>query len=337
MFDFQRERFDEDNFLGGGFCGEVFPYQENEGDLRWVVKQIKVRRFDDLLKCLSEIMIGFSCDHPCVLPTKGYFIETGENGRDICNVYMKLPRMRMSLGDEFRRRKAMENFWTEDQLVKYFYSLASGLEYLHNKKVYYIDIKPTNILLDNQGHAILCDFVTAQHVPEEDGNNILTESNGTEGYKAPELIRHETLMRGPERDQNPQNGLLTKNSLPLFDSWGLGLTMLELCLLQTRLWNPRGHPQETQRVLDGIRENLERRNLYRNPLQNLIFGLLSIDPANRLGVSDVRARLEEEFREILTEEYRANLGLLNREVRREGREEIIRELAAGYERDIEVV
>jgi len=49
---------------------------------------------------------------------------------------------------------------------------------------------------------------------------------------------------------------------------------------------------------------------YSKPLLDLIFGLLRVDSEKRLKVRDLKIQLEEGFKEILTEEFKASLGLL---------------------------
>jgi len=327
MFTLKKDRFKGKKRLGKGQFGEVFPYQKKEDDFQWVVKRMEVEKkelknrqgeidhdrtnqmlINNLLNCFPEIVIGFSCDHPCIVSVKGYFIEKTENGYDF---YLKLPRMKMSLEDEFKSREFEGDFYEEAQIVKYFYSLVSGVDYLHRRKIFHRDIKINNVLLDDKGNAKLSDIGSAKHVADEDFYHLLSGTHGAINYKAPELIQYEKALG--ELGRNPDYSLLKnplkKESLEKVDSWSLGLTMLELCALKLKLVNPYQSDKEIQGVLKDVRTKIETRNLYRKALLDLIFDLLSPAPGHRLKVSDVKVKLEAEFKEIITKEYKMSLGL----------------------------
>jgi len=294
MFRLVQERLDLKNEIDGGSSGKVYPYQEDPKDERWVVKRVKFERFEELSKLIQEIVIGFVWNHPCLVPVKGYSLDTME-GKNFVNI--KLPRMKQSLMDEFvqrggrRERKDEKKFCDEEQLIKYFYAIVCGLDHLHKKQIFHGDVKMGNILIDMKGNAKLSDFGCSRYIPEEDETSLFTSTNGALNYKAPEIIQ---LEKGDGRE----NGF-NQESLSLADSWSLGLTMLEFSLLEIRLINPNKSGQEIQELLVELREKVEGMNKYGKALLDIIFGLLSFDVKNRLKVEDVKRRLETEFKEII--------------------------------------
>lgn len=280
MFNFHPERLDQDCLIGRGACGEVFPYQKHPGDLKWVVKQIIARNTEELLECLPEIVLGFSCDHPCIVPVKGYYVQPTEPKGKMHSVYLKLPRMKGNLADEIKRRKREDSYFSEGELVKHFYALVSAVDYLHNKKIFHGDIKPQTILLNDQGDVKLSGLGSVQSVYNEE---LPPKVTSTISYTAPELIQREYV---PKKDSHDRG-----------ESWSLGLTVLEMCMLEQRLINPYGSVQDIEDRLQKIRKKAGER--YGDEFLDCIFDLLKIDPAERFKVSATKRKLEENFREIL--------------------------------------
>lgn len=93
----------------------------------------------------------------------------------------------------------------EKVLGKIAEDVLRGLSYLHEKKVIHRDIKPQNILFNDEGEVKLCDF----GVSGEAVNSLATTFTGTSFYMAPERIQGEPYS-------------------VTCDVWSLGLTILEV-------------------------------------------------------------------------------------------------------------
>ncbi|XP_026520331.1 rhodopsin kinase [Notechis scutatus] len=76
-----------------------------------------------------------------------------------------------------------------DRVVFYSAQIICGILHLHSIKIVYRDMKPENVLLDDNGHCRLSDLGLAVEI--KDGKKI-TNRAGTNGYMAPEILKEES-------------------------------------------------------------------------------------------------------------------------------------------------
>jgi len=105
------------------------PYQEHEGDMRWVVKHLQTQLTKVFIEQIQEIVLGFTCNHPAILPILGFHINQ-EEGR--YNIYLKMPRMHENLREHIGKRVANNKEFSEKEIVQYLYTLAGAIEYLQS-------------------------------------------------------------------------------------------------------------------------------------------------------------------------------------------------------------
>lgn len=80
--------------------------------------------------------------------------------------------------------------------IKIAFGAAKGLEYLHetaNPPVIYRDLRPSNVLLDEQFNPKLSDIGFAKPGPGGDKMPLSSRGMGTYGYSAPEYARGDPL------------------------------------------------------------------------------------------------------------------------------------------------
>jgi len=84
-----------------------------------------------------------------------------------------------------------------DAVVSYVQQVSSALQYLHDRQLIHLDIKPENMLLDSRGNVLLSDFGLARFT----SSLSITQKSlvGTIGYMAPEQLRR--AKPGPASDQ----------------------------------------------------------------------------------------------------------------------------------------
>ncbi|XP_056134509.1 rhodopsin kinase GRK1 [Lampris incognitus] len=77
----------------------------------------------------------------------------------------------------------------EPRSCYYAAQIIQGLEHLHQKRIIYRDLKPENVLLDNEGNVRISDLGLA--VELADGQHKIKGYAGTPGFMAPELLKGE--------------------------------------------------------------------------------------------------------------------------------------------------
>lgn len=82
----------------------------------------------------------------------------------------------------------------EDQVIAWAIEICDVLEYLHGHKpepIIFRDLKPSNIMINHQGHVILVDFGIAKTFQIGQKGTMI----GTEGYSPPEQYRGDATLR----------------------------------------------------------------------------------------------------------------------------------------------
>lgn len=128
-----------------------------------------------------EARVVMQLEHPHIVPVLDY----GEiNGV----AYLVMPYIKAgSLAERLE-----EDWLTFSEGARIFDEIAGALDYAHQQGVVHRDVKPSNILLDDEGNALLADFGLARI---HDASISLTGSNllGTPAYISPEQGRGEKV------------------------------------------------------------------------------------------------------------------------------------------------
>lgn len=126
---------------------------------------------------LTEIEILKAVKHPHIVQLKDFQWD-GEN------IYLI---MEYCAGGDLSHFIRSRRVLPERVVCRFLQQLASALQYLHQRHISHLDLKPQNVLLSSQStpHLKLADFGFAQHMSPWDEKRVL---RGSPLYMAPEMV-----------------------------------------------------------------------------------------------------------------------------------------------------
>ncbi|KAM0930385.1 hypothetical protein ACQ4PT_001091 [Festuca glaucescens] len=276
------DNFSESRIIGEGGFGTVYKGVLPNGDV--AVKKIMSsmtideklfrREVDSLMEVKHQNIIKFLgfCSHTVHKPVKnpesrGY-IYAEKRERLLCFEYISNGSLAKYITDELRGLE-----WdTRYRVIK---GICTGLYYLHMKKcILHMDLKPANILLDNQMVPKITDFGLSR--PSEKSQTTSTNNFATPGYSAPENWSG--------------GGRMTVKS----DIYSLGTIIVEL------VTGHKGIPDDKSKILRRWRHrwNKSAREItlaYQQITKCIEIGILcqATDPCKRPLISDIMNAIDE--------------------------------------------
>lgn len=225
---------------------------EDEIETYGLVVAIKIYRPHNALdiegeqRFREEYMIVFNCHHTNLIHPTHFSIFQGVP-------YLVLPYCRFGSSERLIGREI-----NEAEIWKYILDVSSGLSYLHalQPPIIHQDIKPGNILIDDNNNFAITDFGISskrggQHGYYEEGNS------GTMAYMAPERFEEEVEL------------------CPESDIWAVGATLYEILTGNVPFGEEGGWIQLQDTTVTPVMPNVSA------DIQRLIHACLNKDKALR--------------------------------------------------------
>ena len=195
----------------------------------------------------DEFKIVYECRHENLLQPTGFSIFNGVP-------YLVLPYCRKGSSEQLiGKQLSSDNIW------KFILDVSSGLNRLHTNEtpIIHQDIKPANILIDNNGDYAITDFGISSKRGGEHGHYYDDENSGTMAYMAPERFQ--------------------ENAVPMSQSdiWAFGATLYEILSGKVPFGEEGGKGQ-----LNSSGAVMPIANVP-SDIQQLISDCLAIEPGNR--------------------------------------------------------
>ncbi|CAK8570246.1 unnamed protein product [Lathyrus sativus] len=169
--------------LGEGGYGDVYRGKLISGPFV-AIKMLKIKPNANGQEFISEIATIGRIYHSNVVRLVGYCVE----GLKRALVYEYMPNGSL---DKYIFNKEEVISLTYNQIHEISLGVARGISYLHqgcDMQILHFDIKPHNILLDENFVPKVSDFGLAKLYPIDKSIATLTAARGTIGYMAPELF-----------------------------------------------------------------------------------------------------------------------------------------------------
>ncbi|XP_072907203.1 ribosomal protein S6 kinase alpha-2 isoform X2 [Hemitrygon akajei] len=239
--------------LGQGSYGKVFLVKKIKGSDAGQLYAMKVLKkatlkVRDRVRSKMERDILAEVNHPFIVKLHYAFQTEGK-------LYLILDFLR---GGDLFTRLSKEVMFTEEDVKFYLAELALALDHLHGLGIIYRDLKPENVLLDEDGHIKITDFGLSKEAVDHDKRAY--SFCGTIEYMAPEVVNR----RGHTQSA---------------DWWSFGVLMFEM--LTGSLPFQGKDRKETMALI--LKAKLGMPQFLSPEAQSLLRALFKRNPCNRLG------------------------------------------------------
>ncbi|KAF0699677.1 Aste57867_9777 [Aphanomyces stellatus] len=256
------EDFEMLNVLGRGSFGAVMMVRYKQDGRIFAIKILKKSAMDstDMQNAMEERQILQRLKHPYV-SSLVFAFQTSER--------LYLGMKFYAAGDLFYHLNEKGGGLPLADARLYAAELVLAISYLHSLNILYRDLKPSNIMIDEEGHIGIVDFgLSKQHI-QGTSHGVKTLS-GTAEYVAPEAL---VQTADGSRDYGKA-----------YDWWSFGIVYEMIVGV-----SPFYHDNERTMLQRIVHADVRFPQDFPADAKSLVRGLLNRDPKARLGGDDIQA------------------------------------------------
>ena len=192
------ERYEKIKFLGEGAAKKVWLVKDNLLDRQVTLAEIKTSDRNLATDFLNEARLASKLEHSSIAPIYDLGFTQDEKPFFVMKYY-EGETLREKLLDLQKQPSSKINW-----LIETFLKVCEAVSYAHSRQILHLDIKPSNIRINDFGEVLLCDWgiskfysqkkLCKNYLEENHQNEIISRSTligevkGTPGFMAPEQL-----------------------------------------------------------------------------------------------------------------------------------------------------
>ena len=181
------ERYQKLNKIGEGTYGVVYKAKDNLTSEIIALKKIRLENEDEGIPstAIREISLLKECEHPNIVKLKNVVLENDK-------LYLIFEYLDYDLKKFMDAQKDL----LPPKLVKHFlFQILNSISYCHSQRILHRDLKPQNLLIDQEKNVKLADFglARAYYLPVR----TYTHEVITLWYRAPEILLGQKIYSMP--------------------------------------------------------------------------------------------------------------------------------------------
>ncbi|EKX54285.1 hypothetical protein GUITHDRAFT_63672, partial [Guillardia theta CCMP2712] len=252
--------------LGTGGQGTTFLAVDKRTNQQVVLKKVFCTGLSETNRAIEEAVMLSRLKHPRVVAYSEVYLGSEESKGNYVGIVMEY----CSGGDLYHmlcKQRTKKKPLSVRRVKMWILQMCEAIAFLHTQNVVHRDMKPMNVLVDNNGDLKIADFGLARQGVT--ATKLISTQCGTPGYESPEVQLGQSY------------GFKT-------DIWGLGCIVCDMTTLKFMHERPGSlatqvqvDPKAIVKVIQPVSE------LYGPDIHSLLASMLQSDPKQRPSASEI--------------------------------------------------